>query len=48
MTTEKDEVRLATHELGTLVVAAVPLTARIEPASLFTGWLLSRLRAARS
>jgi tetraacyldisaccharide 4'-kinase len=48
MTTEKDAVRLATHEFGTLVVAALPLTAGIEPASLFTEWLLSRLQAARS
>jgi tetraacyldisaccharide 4'-kinase len=47
MTTEKDAVRLAADELGTLVVAAVPLTARIEPAPVFAAWLLGRLQAAR-
>jgi tetraacyldisaccharide 4'-kinase len=47
MTTEKDAVRLAAHELGALAVAAVPLTAGIEPASLFATWLLGRLQAAR-
>jgi tetraacyldisaccharide 4'-kinase len=47
MTTEKDAVRLAARELGTLAVAAVPLTVSIEPAPLFAAWLLGRLRAAR-
>jgi tetraacyldisaccharide-1-P 4'-kinase len=47
MTTEKDAVRLDAHELGTLSVAAVPLTVSIEPAALFGGWLLGRLQAAR-
>ena len=47
MTTEKDAVRLAADDLGTLAVAAVPLTASIEPASVFATWLLGRLQAAR-
>jgi tetraacyldisaccharide 4'-kinase len=47
MTTEKDAVRLAAHELGTLVVAVVPLTVSIEPAPLFAAWLRRRLQAAR-
>jgi tetraacyldisaccharide 4'-kinase len=47
MTTEKDAVRLAAEDLGTLAVAAVPLTAGIEPAPVFAAWLLDRLQAAR-
>jgi tetraacyldisaccharide 4'-kinase len=47
MTTEKDAVRLAAGDLGTLAVAAVPLTAGIEPAPEFAAWLLGRLQAAR-
>jgi tetraacyldisaccharide 4'-kinase len=47
MTTEKDAVRLAADDLGTLAVAAVPLTASIEPAPVFAAWLLGRLQAAR-
>jgi tetraacyldisaccharide 4'-kinase len=47
MTTEKDAVRLAAADLGTLAVAAVPLTAGIEPAPVFAAWLLGRLQAAR-
>jgi tetraacyldisaccharide 4'-kinase len=47
MTTQKDAVRLAAHDLGTLAVAAVPLTAAIEPAPVFAAWLLGRLQAAR-
>jgi tetraacyldisaccharide 4'-kinase len=47
MTTEKDAVRLAAADLGTLAVAAVPLTASIEPAPVFAAWLLGRLQAAR-
>jgi tetraacyldisaccharide 4'-kinase len=47
MTTEKDAVRLAADNLGTLAVAAVPLTASIEPAPVFAAWLLGRLQAAR-
>jgi tetraacyldisaccharide 4'-kinase len=47
MTTDKDAVRLAAADLGTLTVAAVPLTASIEPALVFAAWLLGRLQAAR-
>jgi tetraacyldisaccharide 4'-kinase len=47
MTTEKDAVRLAADNLGTLAVAAVPLTVSIEPAPVFAAWLLGRLQAAR-
>jgi tetraacyldisaccharide 4'-kinase len=47
MTTEKDAVRLAANDLGTLAVAAVPLTVGIEPAPVFAAWLLGRLQAAR-
>jgi tetraacyldisaccharide 4'-kinase len=47
MTTEKDAVRLAAHDLGTLAVAAVPLTVGIEPAPVFASWLVGRLQAAR-
>jgi tetraacyldisaccharide 4'-kinase len=47
MTTEKDAVRLAAEDLGTLAVAAVPLTAGIEPGPVFAAWLLGRLQAAR-
>jgi tetraacyldisaccharide 4'-kinase len=47
MTTEKDAVRLAARDLGTLAVAAVPLTVGIEPAPVFAAWLLGRLQAAR-
>ena len=47
MITEKDAVRLAADDLGTLAVAAVPLTASIEPAPVFAAWLLDRLQAAR-
>ena len=47
MTTEKDAVRLSAEDLGTLAVAAVPLTAGVEPAPVFAAWLLGRLQAAR-
>ena len=45
LTTEKDAVRLSARRLGDLQVAAVPLTATIEP--LFAGWLLARLAESR-
>ena len=47
MTTEKDAVRLAGRNLGTLPAAAVPLIATIEPTAAFADWLLDRLRTAR-
>jgi tetraacyldisaccharide 4'-kinase len=47
MTTEKDAVRLTADDLGTLAVAAVPLTVGIEPAPAFAAWLFARVQAAR-
>jgi tetraacyldisaccharide 4'-kinase len=47
MTTDKDAVRLAVHDLGGAPVAAVPLIVNIEPATEFTAWLRDRLQAAR-
>ena len=47
MTTEKDAVRLAVHDLGSLPVATVPLTVSIEPAEVFAEWLRDRVQAAR-
>jgi len=44
LTTEKDAVRLSARNLGDLRVAAVPLTAAIEPS--FAGWLFERIRQA--
>lgn len=43
LTTEKDAVRLEACDLQGLLIASVPLTARIEPASAFRAWLLDRL-----
>ena len=45
LTTGKDAVRLSARRLGDLQVAAVPLTATIEPS--FAGWLLARLAECR-
>jgi tetraacyldisaccharide 4'-kinase len=47
MTTDKDAVRLANHDLSGAPVAAVPLIVNIEPAAEFADWLRNRLRAAR-
>lgn len=47
MTTEKDAVRLEGRSLGPVLVAAVPLSITIEPASVFADWLRDRLRSAR-
>ena len=44
LTTDKDAVRFAACRLGDLPLAAVPLTATVEPAPEFTAWLLERLR----
>jgi tetraacyldisaccharide 4'-kinase len=44
LTTEKDAVRLATHDLGDLPIASVPLVVGIEPADQFGAWLLERIR----
>jgi tetraacyldisaccharide 4'-kinase len=43
LTTEKDGVRFAARDLGGLLIAAVPLTATIEPADAFRAWLFERL-----
>ena len=43
LTTEKDAVRLAPCDLRDLPIAAVPLTASIEPEADFSTWLLGRL-----
>jgi tetraacyldisaccharide 4'-kinase len=45
LTTDKDAVRLSARRLANLPVAAVPLTATIEPA--FGDWLYARLAARR-
>ncbi len=42
LTTEKDAVRFEGHDLAGLPIAAVPLTATVEPAADFRTWLLSR------
>lgn len=47
MTTDKDAVRLAVHDLGGAPVATVPLIVTIEPAAEFSAWLRDRLHAAR-
>lgn len=46
LTTEKDAVRLEGLDLTRLRVAAIPLTAAIEPASQFAEWLFDRLHTA--
>ncbi len=46
LTTEKDGVRFAARDLGGLLLAAVPLTATIEPAYAFQAWLFERLGLA--
>jgi tetraacyldisaccharide 4'-kinase len=43
LTTAKDAVRLSPDDLRELPVAAVPLTAAIEPAAEFLAWLRGRL-----
>jgi tetraacyldisaccharide 4'-kinase len=43
LTTDKDAVRFAACDLGELPIAAVPLTATIEPADEFLAWLRGRL-----
>jgi tetraacyldisaccharide 4'-kinase len=44
LTTDKDAVRFAACDLADLPIAAVPLTATVEPADEFCAWLLSRLQ----
>jgi tetraacyldisaccharide-1-P 4'-kinase len=46
LTTEKDGVRFAARNLGDLLIAAMPLTATIEPADAFRAWLFERLGLA--
>jgi tetraacyldisaccharide 4'-kinase len=46
LTTEKDAVRLEGLDLTGLRIAAIPLTATIEPADQFAQWFFDRLRAA--
>jgi tetraacyldisaccharide 4'-kinase len=48
LTTEKDAMRLAVCDLNGLPIAAVPLTAAIEPADLFQHWLFERLQIHRT
>jgi len=43
LTTDKDAVRFAARDLGDMLIAAVPLTATIEPADEFRTWLFERL-----
>ena len=47
LTTEKDAVRLAAHDLGDLPIASVPLVVGVEPAAVFREWILARVRDAR-
>jgi tetraacyldisaccharide-1-P 4'-kinase len=44
LTTDKDAVRFAACDLADLPIAAVPLTATVEPADAFCAWLLGRLQ----
>jgi tetraacyldisaccharide 4'-kinase len=44
LTTDKDAVRFAACDLVNLPIAAVPLTATIEPADEFRAWLLEHLQ----
>jgi tetraacyldisaccharide-1-P 4'-kinase len=48
LTTEKDAMRLAACDLDGLPIAAVPLTACIEPSEGFQNWLLDRLHVGRT
>jgi tetraacyldisaccharide 4'-kinase len=43
LTTDKDAVRFAVCDLGDLPIAAVPLTATVEPVDEFRTWLFERL-----
>jgi tetraacyldisaccharide 4'-kinase len=47
LTTAKDAIRLESVECDGIRFAAVPLTARIEPAERFHDWLITRLRQLR-
>ncbi len=42
LTTEKDAVRLAACDLGTLPIASVPLIFAVEPPDRFRNWLMDR------
>ena len=44
LTTDKDAVRFAACDLGEVPIAAVPLTATVEPADQFWSWLRGRLQ----
>ncbi len=44
LTTDKDAVRWTVCDLEDLPIAAVPLTATVEPAEQFRAWLFERLR----
>jgi tetraacyldisaccharide 4'-kinase len=48
VTTEKDAVRLADLDRGSIPFGAVPLVARIEPAADFAAWIAGRLERARA
>jgi tetraacyldisaccharide 4'-kinase len=43
LTTEKDAVRLEARDLHAMPIAAVPLTAAVDPLPAFRDWLLGRL-----
>src|SRR5207253_1989764 len=47
LTTDKDAVRLEGMSLDSVAIAAVPLSAAIEPAAEFSRWLRDRLAKAR-
>ena len=48
LTTEKDAVRLAAHDLTDLPIASVPLVVGVEPADRFQRWLIDRIREPQS
>jgi tetraacyldisaccharide 4'-kinase len=47
LTTEKDAVRLAVCDLGSLLIASVPLIIGVEPADAFRRWLIERIASSR-
>jgi tetraacyldisaccharide 4'-kinase len=48
VTTGKDQMRLEPLDLSALVVAALPLHTRIEPAETFVSWVMARLMRVRA
>jgi tetraacyldisaccharide 4'-kinase len=47
LTTEKDAVRLRACDLMGLSMAAVSLSVTVEPAAVFSAWLMTKIRSAR-